>query len=115
MYYYHIHPSLFARSFRILKTPPPIKLYRKHDLLLRHVTYPLFTRKSWPCYDYMTPYNKKRQIQINTKKMKSYEATEPLPPTLTHLHNMLKIIRPNSIGAEIVFSAVMTQLMLQLI
>ena len=47
--------------------------------------------------------------------MKSYEATEPLPPTLTHLHNMLKIIRPNSIGAEIVFSAVMTQLMLQLI
>ena len=54
VYFYRIHPSLFARSFRILKTPPPRKFWSKPDLLLRHVTNPLFTRKSWPCYDYMT-------------------------------------------------------------
>ena len=62
------------------------------------------------CNKLPTPTNDKyKSIQ---KEMKSYEATKRPPPTLTHLQNILKIIQPNSIGAEKVFSVVMTQLML---
>ena len=61
---------------------------------------------------YTPPNNKYKSI---LKEKKSYKATKRLPPTLTHLHDVLNITRPNSIDAEIVFSAVMTQLMLQLI
>ena len=43
--------------------------------------------------------------------MKPCEPTKRLPPTLAHLHNILKIIRPNSIDAEIMFSAVMQGLL----